>query len=73
MLENVSTVEALTSTNGKTDEELILVSKKELESLKRERDEYRAMCLEFAQRHENVHRIADNIEAILNPAGGASA
>lgn len=71
MLENVS-VEALTSTNGNANEELILISKKELETLKREREEYRAMCLDFAQRHENIHKIADNIEAILNPAGGAS-
>lgn len=72
MLENVSTIEATASPNGNTDEDLILVSREELETLKREREEYRAMCLDFAQRYENIHKIADNIEAILNPAGGAS-
>lgn len=48
MYKNVSDVGALASTKGNTNEDdLILISKKELATLKREREEYRAMCLDF--------------------------
>ena len=49
----------------------VIVSKKYLERIKREREEYRAMCLDFAESVPRFHQIADNIETILNN-GGAS-
>lgn len=69
MLENVSKVGAGVSTNGNIDGDLILVSRKELDRLKREREEYRAMCLDFAESVPRFHEIADNIETILSSGG----
>lgn len=85
MLENVSNVGAVASTNGNIDEDLVLVSRrefirlqqerneslKELDRIKREREEYRELCLDFADHVPRVQKIADNIETILS-SGGAS-
>ena len=56
MLKNVNKVEAGVSTDENIDEDVVLINKKELAQLRRERDEYRAMC-------------HDNIEAILAKGG----
>lgn len=69
MYENVSMVGARASTEDNTDE--VLVSRSYLERLEREREEYRAVCLDFAKEVPKFHKIADNIETILN-AGGVS-
>ena len=68
MSQNVSIVENLVSTNGSADD-FVLISRKELAQIKREREEYRAMCLDFAESVPRFHEIADNIETILNNGG----
>ena len=70
MFENVM-VGARVPTDGNTDDELITVSRKEYARIKREREEYRAICLDLAESGNRFHRIADNIETILS-GGGAS-
>lgn len=69
MYENVSKVGAGASTNGNIDEDLVLINKKELTQLKRERDEYRAMCLDFVESVPRFHEIQENIETILAQGG----
>ena len=69
MLKNVNKVEAGVSTNGNIDEDYTLINKKELAQLQRERDEYRAMCHDFAESVPRFHKVADNIEAILAKGG----
>ena len=69
MLENVSMVGVGVPTEDTADNDLILVSRKELDRLKREREEYRAMCLDFAESVPRFHEIADNIETILSSGG----
>ena len=69
MSENVSIVENLVSTNGNIDEDYTLINKKELAQLKRERDEYRAMCLDFAESVPRFHKVQENIETILASGG----
>ena len=49
MLEYVKRVEDVSSTDGNADNELITISRKELDRIKREREEYRAICLDFAE------------------------
>ena len=71
MLENVNKVEAGVSTNGNIDEDYTLINKKELAQLQYERDEYRAMCHDFAESVPRFHKVVDNIEAILANSGGA--
>ena len=68
MSENVVSVEALVSTKGNAD--TVVISKEELNRLKRERDEYREMCLDFAESVPRFHEVADNIEAILAKKDG---
>lgn len=65
-------VGALVSTDGNADNDLIVVSRKELNRLKREREEYRAMCLDFAESVPRFHKVADNIEAIIANGGVTS-
>ena len=69
MLKNVNKVEAGVSTDENIDEDVVLINKKELAQLKRERDEYRAMCHDFAESVPRFHKVADNIEAILAKGG----
>ena len=69
MLKNVM-VGARAPTEDNTDDELITISRKEYARIMREREEYRAICLDFASEIPKFHRIADNIETILS--GGAS-
>lgn len=69
MYENVKRVEDVSSTDGNADNDLIVVSRKELNRLKREREEYRAMCLDFAESVPRFHKVADNIEAIIAKGG----
>lgn len=69
MLENVNMVEACALTDGNADDDIAIISKKELNRLKREREEYRAMCLEFAESIPKFHKIQDNIDAILAKGG----
>lgn len=69
MSKNVNNVEAGVSTNGNIDEDYTLINKKELERLKRERDEYRAMCLDFAESVPRFHKVQENIETILANGG----
>ncbi len=72
MYENVKRVEDVSSTDGNADNDLIVVSRKELNRLKREREEYRAMCLDFAESVPRFHKVADNIEAIIANGGVTS-
>ena len=69
MLKNVNNVEAGVSTNGNIDEDYTLINKKELERLQYERDEYRAMCLDFAESVPRFHKVQENIETILANGG----
>ena len=69
MLKNVNKVEAGVSTDGNIDEDYTLINKKELAQLQYERDEYRAMCHDFAESVPRFHKVADNIEAILAKGG----
>ena len=69
MLKNVNNVEAGVSTNGNIDEDYTLINKKELERLQYERDEYRAMCLDFAESVPKFHKVQENIETILANGG----
>lgn len=69
MLENVNKVEAWVSTNGNIDEDYTLINKKELAQLRYERDEYRAMCLDFAESVPRFHKVQENIETILAKGG----
>lgn len=50
--------------------EFITIPRDEYNRLVYERDEYRTMCLDFAQRLPKVHEIADNIDKILAKKGG---
>ncbi len=84
MYKDVSNVGAMHPTDGNTGEDLVLVSRREfirlqqerndslneLNRIKREREEYRKLCLDFAESVPKVQKIADNIETILS--GGAS-
>lgn len=69
MYKNVNKVEAWVSTNGNIDEDYTLINKKELERLRHERDEYRAMCLDFAESVPRFHKVQENIETILAKGG----
>ena len=69
MLKNVNKVEAGVSTNGNIDEDYTLINKKELAQLRYERDEYRAMCLDFAESVPRFHKVQENIETILAKGG----
>lgn len=69
MSENVNVVGAWAPTEENIDGDLILINKKELSQLKRERDEYRAMCLDFAESVPRFHKIQENIETILAQGG----
>ena len=69
MSKNVNKVETRVSTNGNIDEDYTLINKKELERLKHERDEYRAMCLDFAESVPRFHKVQENIETILANGG----
>ena len=69
MSKNVNRVEAGVSTNGNIDEDYTLINKKELERLQYERDEYRAMCLDFAESVLRFHKVQENIETILANGG----
>ncbi len=69
MLKNVNRVEAGVSTNGNIDEDYTLINKKELAQLRYERDEYRAMCLDFAESVPRFHKVQENIETILAKGG----
>ena len=53
------------------DGDFISIPRDEYNRLVYERDEYRSMCLDFAQRLPKFHEIADNIDKIL-ANGGAS-
>ena len=69
MSKNVNKVEAGVSTNGNIDEDYTLINKKELAQLRYERDEYRAMCLDFAESVPRFHKVQENIETILANGG----
>nr|WP_295000204.1 hypothetical protein [uncultured Methanobrevibacter sp.] len=69
MSKNVNNVEAGVSTNGNIDEDYTLINKKELAQLQYERDEYRAMCLDFAESVPRFHKVQENIETILANGG----
>ena len=85
MYKDVSNVGVMPPTDGNTGEDLVLVSRREfirlqqerndslneLNRIKREREEYRKLCLDFAESVPRVQQIADNIETILSN-GGAS-
>lgn len=69
MYENVSRVGAWAPTEENTNDEKVLISKKELAQLRYERDEYRAMCLDFAESVPRFHKVQENIETILANGG----
>lgn len=69
MSKNVNRVEAGVSTDGNIDEDYTLINKKELAQLQYERDEYRAMCLDFAESVPRFHKVQENIETILANGG----
>ena len=70
MLENVNNAGTDVLAEGKNSD-MVTIPRTEYNRLVFERDEYRSMCLDFAQRLPKFHEIADNIDRILAD-GGAS-
>lgn len=65
-------VGALVSTEESSGGDFITIRKDEYDRLVFEREEYRAMCLDFAESVPRFHKVADNIEAIIANGGVTS-
>lgn len=67
MSENVITEASGGSVDG--DADTIVISRKEYNRLKQEREEYRSICLDFAESVPRFHEIAENIDEMLASRG----
>lgn len=67
MLENVIAETSEISVDG--DADTIVISRKEYNRLKQEREKYRRICLDFAESVPRFHEIAENIDEMLASKG----